>query len=119
MSKRFKKLPEKTSELPSEGIEKLIPIIKKNCTTKFDESIDLSLRLNLKQSKGGDFGLRTVIKLPNGSGKKEKIAVLCEQEKVEEDQKEFAGQVANMAIERGYNVSARVHVYLFGNAIGT
>ena len=37
----------------------------------------------------------------------------------EEDQKEFAGQVANMAIERGYNVSARVHVYLFGNAIGT
>ena len=29
MSKRFKKLPEKTSELPAEKIEKLIPIIKK------------------------------------------------------------------------------------------
>ena len=40
MSKRYKKLPEKTSELSSEGIEKLIPIIKKNCTTKFDESVD-------------------------------------------------------------------------------
>lgn len=29
-----------------------------------------------------------------------------------------AGEVANMAIARGYNVSARVHVYLFGNTIG-
>ena len=37
----------------------------------------------------------------------------------EEDQKELAGTVADMAIARGYNVSARVHVYLFGNAIGT
>ena len=37
----------------------------------------------------------------------------------EEDQKEIAGKVADLAIARGYNVSARVHVYLFGNAIGT
>ena len=36
-SKRFKKLPEKTNNLPSEGIEKLLSEIKKNCTTKFDE----------------------------------------------------------------------------------
>ena len=35
-SKRFKKLPEKTSNLPAESIEKLITVIKKNCTTKFD-----------------------------------------------------------------------------------
>ena len=40
-SKRFKKLPEKTSELQSEIIDKLLPIIKTNCTTKFDESVDL------------------------------------------------------------------------------
>ena len=49
-----------------------------------DESIDLSIRINTKQSKGGDFNLRTVVKLPNGNGKKFKIAVLCEQEKVQE-----------------------------------
>lgn len=29
-----------------------------------------------------------------------------------------AGQVAEMAFKRGYNVSARVHVYLWGNLIG-
>ena len=50
-SKRFKKLPEKTLELPSEMIEKLLPVIKKNCTTKFDESVDLSFQINKKQKK--------------------------------------------------------------------
>ena len=35
-----------------------------------------------------------------------------------EDQYKDAGDVANMALERGYNVSARVHAYLWGNAIG-
>jgi 6-pyruvoyltetrahydropterin 2'-reductase len=37
----------------------------------------------------------------------------------EEEQTADAGKVAEEAFKRGYNVSARVHVYLFGNAIGT
>jgi large subunit ribosomal protein L1 len=80
MSKRFKKLPEKTSELPSEGIERLIPIIKKNCTTKFDESVDLSFQINNKQKKN-EINIRTVVNLPGGSGKKVKVAVVCEDAK--------------------------------------
>ena len=76
-SKRFKKLPEKTSELSAEGIEKLIPLIKKNCTTKFDESIDLSFQINNKQKKN-EINIRTVVNLPGGSGKKVKVAVVCE-----------------------------------------
>ena len=50
-SKRYKKLPEKTNDLSPESIEKLLPIIKKNCTTKFDESVDLSFQINNKQKK--------------------------------------------------------------------
>ena len=80
MSKRFKKLPEKTSELPAEGIEKLIPTIKKNCTTKFDESVDLSFQINNKQKKN-EINIRTVVNLPGGSGKKVKVAVVCEDTK--------------------------------------
>ena len=80
MSKRFKKLPEKTSELPAEGIEKLIPIVKKNCTTKFDESVDLSFQINNKQKKN-EINIRTVVNLPGGSGKKVKVAVVCEDSK--------------------------------------
>jgi 7-carboxy-7-deazaguanine synthase len=37
----------------------------------------------------------------------------------EEEQSLTAGDVAKMAFDRGYNVSGRMHVYLFGNAIGT
>ena len=36
-----------------------------------------------------------------------------------EEQEKTAGEAAKMAFERGYNVSGRMHVYLFGNAIGT
>ena len=50
-SKRYKKLPENTKDLSAESIEKLLPELKKNCTTKFDESLDLSLRINNKQKK--------------------------------------------------------------------
>ncbi len=80
MSKRFKKLPDKTSELPAEVIEKLIPVIKKNCTTKFDESVDLSFQINNKQKKN-EINIRTVVNLPGGSGKKVKVAVVCEDAK--------------------------------------
>ncbi len=79
-SKRFKKLIDNNLELKSNSIDKLLPQIKKNCTTKFDESIDLSLQINNKQKKG-EFNLRTVVNLPSGSGKKIKIAVVCEDSK--------------------------------------
>ena len=50
-SKRFKKLPEKSSQITPDSVERLITVIKKNCTTKFDESIDLSFQINNKQKK--------------------------------------------------------------------
>ena len=79
-SKRFKKLPEKTNKLESDLVDKLLPIVKKNCTTKFDESIDLSFMINNKQKKN-EINIRTVVNLPGGSGKKVKVAVVCEDEK--------------------------------------
>jgi large subunit ribosomal protein L1 len=82
-SKRFKKLPEKTKDLASELIEKLIPDVKKNCTTKFDESIDLSFQINNKQKKG-EVNIRTIVNLPGGNGKKVKVAVVCEDNKAKE-----------------------------------
>ena len=82
-SKRFKKLPEKTSELPSEVFEKLLPVVKNNCTTKFDESVDLSFQINNKQKKS-EINIRTVVNLPGGTGKKIKVAVVCEDTKSDE-----------------------------------
>ena len=75
-SKRYKKLPKKINELAPSLVEKLIPEIKKNCTTKFDESIELSLQIYNKQKKN-EVNLRTVVNMPSGTGKKIKIAVVC------------------------------------------
>jgi len=83
ISKRFKKLPTKTALLPAAEIEKLIPEVKKNCTTKFDESIDLNLQIKNKQKKS-EVNLRTVANLPSGTGKKVKVAVVCEENKAKE-----------------------------------
>jgi len=83
ISKRYKKLPEKTNELPPDLIEKLLPLVKKNCTTKFDESVDLSFQINNKQKKN-EINIRTVVNLPGGTGKKVKVAVVCEETKVSE-----------------------------------
>jgi len=82
-SKRYKKLPEKTKDLKAEVIEKLLPEVKKNCTTKFDESVDLSFQINNKQKKS-EINIRTVVNLPGGTGKKVKVAVVCEEAKIDE-----------------------------------
>ena len=94
-SKRYKLLLTSVIKDKKPQIKDLIELVKKNCTSKFDESIDVSLRINLKQTKGGDFSLRTVVKLPNGSGKKETIAVLCEPDKVSEAKKSGADVVGS------------------------
>ena len=88
-SKRYKEIL-KTATNDKVGPKVILDLVKKNSTTKFDESIDVSLRINLKQSKGGDLSLRTTVNLPNGSGKKNKVAVLCESDKVEEAKKSGA-----------------------------
>ena len=82
-SKRFKKLPEKTNILPADSIDKLLSKIKANCTSKFDESIDLSFQINNKQKKS-EINSRTVVNLPGGTGKKVKVAVVCEDTKASE-----------------------------------
>ena len=81
ISKRYKKLPEKTRDLQSQPIEKILTEVKKNCTTKFDESIDLSFQINVKQKKS-EINIRSVVNLPGGSGKKVKVAVVCEEGKM-------------------------------------
>ena len=82
-SKRYEKLPKETKELPPELIEKVLPTVKSNCTSKFDESVDLNFQINNKQKKS-EINIRTVINLPGGTGKKVKIAVVCEEGKIQE-----------------------------------
>ncbi len=91
-SKRYKKLPDKTNELPSEKIETVLTSVKSNCTTKFDESLDLNFRINNKQKKN-EINLRTVVNLPGGTGKKVRVAVVCEEGKLNDANKANADLV--------------------------
>ena len=69
-SKRYKEILKSAIKDKRTSAKEILELVKKNTTTKFDESIDVSLKINLKQSKGGDLSLRTIVNLPNGSGKK-------------------------------------------------
>ena len=89
-SKRYKNLFKNKVKDKKISLNEMIDQVKKNSNAKFDEFIDVSLRISLKQTKGGDLSLRTTVKLPNGSGKKEKVAVLCEADKVSEAKKSGA-----------------------------
>ena len=91
-SKRYIKLRDISKNKEVLNLEDAIIKVKENCTTKFDESIDVSFFLNLKNKKE-EVGLRTVVNLPNGNGKKIKIAVLCEEAKVKEA-KDSGAQIA-------------------------
>ena len=93
-SKRYKLLPENTKNLKPDTIDNLIKQVKKNCTSKFNESIDLSIQINVKQKKG-DINLRTIAKLPGGAGKKIKVAVVCEDSKFEQAKKSGADIVGS------------------------
>ena len=82
-SKRYKKLIDAFKDKKVSTLEETIRKVKQSCTSKFNESIDVSLNLNLKQKKE-EVSLRTVVNLPHGNGKKIKIAVLCEENKIDE-----------------------------------
>ena len=88
-SKRYKKLPKKTKLLPSNSIEKLLAEIKKNCTTKFDESVEIAFRMTIDPRKT-DQMIRGTVRLPHGSGKEVKVLVFAKE-----------GEAANAAKEAG------------------
>ena len=94
-SKRYKEILKTAVKDKKITAKEIIDLVKKNSNTKFDESIDVSLKINLKQSKGGDLSLRTVVNLPNGSGKKSKVAILCEPDKIDEAKKSGADVVGS------------------------
>ena len=77
-SKRYKNLLQVEKEMIAKSVKDLLPAIKKNCTAKFDETIDLSLQINNKQKKG-EVSIRTIVNMPSGTGKKIKVAVLCDE----------------------------------------
>ena len=72
-SKRYIKILKDAVKNKKLTVKEIFDLVKINSNTKFDESIDISMKINLKQSKGGDLSLRTIVQLPNGTGKKNRF----------------------------------------------
>ena len=87
-------LPKNTKNLKPNNIINLIDLVKKNCTTKFDESIDINFHVNIKQKKG-EVSIRTMVDLPSGTGKNIKVAVVCEDDKIDDAKKSGADLIGS------------------------
>ena len=82
-SKRYRALVKDFDKNKSLKIEEAVKIIKEKAKAKFVESFDVSFALAVDKTKP-DSVLRTTVDLPNGNGRKIKIAVICSNDKIEE-----------------------------------
>jgi large subunit ribosomal protein L1 len=82
-SKRYQALVKDFDKLKALKIEDAVKVIKEKAKAKFVESFDVSFLLAVDKTKP-DSVLRTTVDLPNGNGKKIKIAVICPNDKIEE-----------------------------------
>ena len=86
MSKRYAesvKLVDKTKEY---DIKEALDIIEKMPKTKFDETVELHVKLGV-DSKHADQQVRGTVVLPNGTGKTQKVLVFAKGPKAEEAEK--------------------------------
>jgi len=99
ISKRLKKAKELISK-QEYSAEESIELLKRTATTKFIESAEAHLCLNI-DPKYADQQLRTTLVLPKGTGKTLRLAVLLSEDKIKSEYKEQADIVgSNDLIEK-------------------
>ena len=83
LSKRYQSLIKNLDANKQLKIDEAVKLIKEKSNAKFVESFDVTFSLAVDKSKP-DSVLRTTVDLPNGNGKKVRIAVICPNDKIEE-----------------------------------
>lgn len=92
-SKRVRNLREGRDPVAVVAIEEAAALVKKNATAKFDETVEASIRLGVDPRKS-DQAVRGVVSMPSGTGRDTKVAVICQDEKVDAAKKagaDYAG----------------------------
>ncbi len=92
--KRILKAYEGLSQLDAMSVEEAVKIVKERATAKFDETIDISINLNVDTRKA-EQNIRGMISLPNGTGKNGRVAVFAKDAKAEEAKKAGADIVGS------------------------
>ncbi len=93
ISKRFEKASDGLDRLELHSVDEAVKVVKKAASAKFDETVDLALKLNI-DTKQADQLVRGSFSLPNGTGKSVRVIAFCEGEEAE-------AATANGAIEVG------------------
>lgn len=84
-SKRIRKVYENLDKDLLHTLKEAVPTIKSRAIAKFDETIELSLNMNLDPRKA-DQNLRGMVSLPHGTGKSVRVAVFARDAKAKEAQ---------------------------------
>ncbi|MFQ6109615.1 MAG: 50S ribosomal protein L1 [Candidatus Aminicenantales bacterium] len=94
MAKRGKKYIKVRQAMENEeySLEEAVHFVKKNTFTRFDESVDLAIRLGVNP-KHSDQMVRGSVVLPHGTGKNKKVCVIASGEKVKEAEEAGADYV--------------------------
>ena len=92
ISKRFNSLRELVDKDKIYGLDEAINLVKKTATAGFKESVDVSVQLGV-DAKKSDQNVRGALVLPEGSGKKVRVAVFAQGEKAEEAKSAGADKV--------------------------
>ena len=93
-SKRYKENKKNIVEIKTTSLDNAIKSFKNNKATKFDETLDVSVMLNKEKNKGEGLS-RGYAQLPNGTGKKIRLAVFATGDKVKEAKDSGADIVGN------------------------
>ena len=81
--KRIRNARDKVDPDNKVSIGEAVRLVKENATAKFDETIEISINLNV-DPRHADQNVRGVVSLPNGTGKEVRIAVFAKDDKAEE-----------------------------------
>jgi len=81
--KRMRTAREKVDPTQKVSIGEAVRLVKENATAKFDETIEISMNLNV-DPRHADQNVRGVVALPNGTGKDVRIAVFAKDDKADE-----------------------------------
>ena len=91
-SKRFSNITRKVNKDNQYELRQAVQLVKENATAKFDESVDIAIRLGVDPRKA-DQMVRGTVSLPHGIGKTVRVAVITREAKQQDARDAGADQV--------------------------